>query len=104
KKIKLEFAEEACKKIDEFTIKKSTDLASDENMILDIIKDNSNAKIGDIFKIYQQKGGSLVYKSFQRKIDKLCKNKFISVEKTEGGKGGNTSIIKYAQTKKLTEF
>ncbi len=104
KKIKLEHAEEAAKKVDKFTIKKSTDLASDEKMILDIIKGNSNEKIGDLYKIYQEKGGSLVYKSFQRKIDKLCKNKFISTEKTAGGKEGNTTIIKYAQTKKLTDF
>ena len=104
KKIKLEHAEEASKKIDEFTVKKSADLASDEKMILDIIKNNSNSKIGDLYQVYQEKGGGLVYKSFQRKIDKLLKNKFISVEKTSGGKDGNTTIVKYAQTKKLTDF
>jgi len=57
-----------------------------------------------LFKTYQKKGGSLAYKSFQRKIDKLQKNKFISVEKTTGGKEGNTTIVKYAQTRKLTDF
>ena len=104
RKITLEHAEEAVKKISEFTIKKSSNLASDEKMILDIIQQNSNAKIGDLFKTYQKKGGSLAYKSFQRKIDKLQKNKFISVEKTTGGKEGNTTIVKYAQTRKLTDF
>ena len=104
KKVSLEHAEEAVKKLDTFTIKKSSDLQSDERMILDIIKNNSNAKIGDLYKIYKEKGGSIVYKSFQRKIDKLRKNKFISVEKTVGGKEGNTTIVKYAHTKKLTEF
>lgn len=104
KKINLEHAEEAVKKLDKFTIKRSTDLAYDEKVILDLIKDNSDCKIGDLYKMYQEKGGSLVYKTFQRKIDKLCKNKFISTVKTSGGKEGNTTIIKYAQTKKLTEF
>ena len=56
------------------------------------------------FRVLKE-GGELVYKSFQRKIEKLEKNKFISVKKTSGGSEGNTSIIKYAtETKKLTEF
>ena len=104
RKIKLEHVEDAVKNLNKFTTKKSTDLASEEQIILDLIKENSGKKIGDLFNIYQEKGGSFVYKSFQRKIDKLKKNKFISASKTEGGKEGNTTIIKYAQTKKLTDF
>jgi cell division control protein 6 len=105
RKITLEHANEAIKKIDEFTIKKSTDLMEDEQKILDIIKKNSEKKIGNLFNIYQEQGGTLVYKSFQRKIEKLQKNKFVSVKKTSGGTEGNTSIVKYANVaKKLTEF
>ncbi|MFH0868230.1 MAG: AAA family ATPase [Candidatus Woesearchaeota archaeon] len=105
RKITLEHAEEAAKKINEFTIKKSTDLTEDERSILDIIKRHSEKKIGELYTIYKEQGGELVYKSFQRKIDKLQKNKFISVKKTSGGADGNTSIVKYAtETKKLTEF
>ena len=101
----LEHAEEAIKKIDQFVVKKSADLASDEKMILDIIKNSSESKIGDLYKIYNQKGGTLVYKSFQRKVEKLGKNKFISLKKISGGKDGNTTIVKYAgSVKKLTEF
>ncbi|GAG20340.1 unnamed protein product, partial [marine sediment metagenome] len=48
--------------------------------------------------------GALSYKSFQRKIANLQKNKFISIEKTQGGQEGNTTIIKYSKTKKLTDF
>ena len=105
RKITLEYARDAITKIDQFTIKKSTDLTEDERTILDIIKKNSEKKIGDLYNIYQQQGGKLVYKSFQRRIDKLQKNKFVSVKKTSGGAEGNTSIVKYAtETKKLTEF
>jgi len=70
-----------------------------------MIKKNSDKKIGDLYNVYKEDGGKLVYKSFQRKIDKLQKNKFISVKKTSGGKEGNTTIVNYASTtKKLTEF
>ena len=74
-------------------------------MILEIIKNNSEQKIGDLYNLYKEKEGKLVYKSFQRKIEKLEKNKFVGVKKLAGGKDGNTTIIKYATpTKKLTEF
>lgn len=105
RKINLEHCDEAIKKINQFTIKKSTDLTEDEQAILNIIKKNSDKKIGDLYNIYKERSGNLVYKSFQRKIEKLEKNKFISVKKTSGGADGNTSIVKYAtETKKLTEF
>ncbi len=104
RKITLQHANEAIKKINEFTIKKSTDLTEEEQKILNLIKKNSEKKIGDLYTIYKDQGGELVYKSFQRKIEKLQNNKFITVEKTSG-KGGNTSIVQYAgSTKKLTEF
>lgn len=105
RKITSDHVNEAIKKVDQFTIKKSTDLTEDEHTILNMIKENSEKKIGELYNIYKEQGGELVYKSFQRKIDKLEKNKFISVKKTSGGAEGNTSIIKYAtETKKLTEF
>ncbi|MBI2656314.1 hypothetical protein HYX03_01070, partial [Candidatus Woesearchaeota archaeon] len=104
RKILLEHAKQALDKLDEFSIKKTIDLAADEKLILELIKDNSGKRIGDLFKLYQTNGGKLVYKSFQRKIDRLQKNKFISVEKTAGGEDGNTTIIKHSSEKKLTEF
>lgn len=105
RKITLEHAKEAVAKIGQFTIKSSADLTDDERSILDIIKKHSEKKIGDLYIIYKEQGGELVYKSFQRKIERLEKNKFVSVKKTAGGPDGNTSIVKYAtETKKLTEF
>ena len=104
RKITLEHAQQALQKIDEFSIKKINDLATDEQLILELIKTNSGKKIGSIFKIYQDSGGTLAYKSFQRRIDKLQKNKFIAVEKTAGGEEGNTTIIRHNSEKRLTEF
>ena len=104
RKILLEHAQQALEKIRDFSIKSPSELASDEQMILDLVKSNSGKRIGDFFKLYQDNGGKLVYKSFQRKIEKLEKGKFISVEKTAGGDEGNTTIIKVNAEKKLTEF
>ncbi|MBL7054160.1 AAA family ATPase [Candidatus Woesearchaeota archaeon] len=105
KKIVLEDSSEAVKKLDEFSIKSSNDLASGERDILSMIKENSGKKIGELYEIYKKKGGSLSYKSFQRKIERLRKNKFISVEKKMGGDEGCTTIVKYKSvTKTLDEF
>lgn len=104
RKITLEHAQQALNRIDEFSIKSPSELASDEQLILDLVKSNSGKKIGDFFRLYQGNGGKLAYKSFQRKIEKLEKNKFIVAEKTAGGDEGNTTIIKSNSDKKLTEF
>ena len=73
--------------------------------ILDLVKTNDNKKIGELFDLYVASGGSSSYKTFQRKIAKLEKDKFIKVTKTQGGDEGNTSIIKYNKpAKKLTDF
>ena len=104
RKITIEHAQLALEKIKDFTIKNLDELATDEQLILDLVKTNSGKRIGDFFKLYQENGGNLVYKSFQRKIDKLEKNRFIAVEKTAGGDEGNTTIIKSISEKKLTDF
>ena len=104
RKITIEHTQQAIEKIKDFSIKSPSELAADEQLILDLIKNNSGKKIGDFFKLYQENGGKLVYKSFQRKIDKLQKNRFIVVEKTAGGEEGNTTIIKHISEKKLTDF
>jgi cell division control protein 6 len=104
KKITIEHVKKAIQKLDEYHIKKSTDLEDEPKQILDLIKTNSNKKMGDLFNLYIASGGSLSYKSFTRRIEKLEKDKFITVTKTQGGEEGNISIIKYNSTKKLTEF
>src|SRR3989344_943356 len=104
RKITIEHAQLALEKIKDFSIKNPSELAEDEQLILDLVKNNSGKKIGDLFKLYQQNGGKLVYKSFQRKIDKLDKGKFITVEKKQGGSEGNTTIVSHNSNKKLTDF
>ncbi len=103
KKITQEHVSSAIAKLSEFNIKKSTDLSDDERFILDVVKENSGKKIGDMYMAFKAKGGDASYKTFQRKIEKLGRNSFIQLEKTAGGKEGNTTIISYAQ-RKLNEY
>ncbi len=102
--IALDHAREASEKLREFSIKKKDELDEEMQKVLDVIKTNNGGKIGELFKSYQGEGGSLSYKSFQRKVSKLNENKFISTEKIMGGSEGTTTMIKLPQEKKLTEF
>jgi archaeal cell division control protein 6 len=103
KSIEVSDVDSAIKKMDDFTIKKSTDLDDESKKILKIAKENSGMKIGDMFRLYETLGGEMTYKTFQRKIEKLSKSKFIDTEKITGGKEGKTTIITNPQ-KGLDEF
>ncbi len=93
----------AIEKMEQFSIKNSTDLDNEANFILKIARENPNTKIGELFKIYQKKGGNVVYKTFQRKITYLDKNRFIATERIMGGPEGTTTIIN-PENKKITDF
>ncbi|MBC8501114.1 MAG: AAA family ATPase [Nanoarchaeota archaeon] len=97
--IEVEDVKNALSKLDDFTIKNSEELEDETKFIYNVVKENSGKKIGELFEIYQKKGGKSSYKTFQRKIKKLSENKFIKTTKSMG-KGGTTTIVE----KKLTEF
>jgi archaeal cell division control protein 6 len=99
KKISISDVDKAITKLENFTIKSSAELEEDTRFILSIVKDNSGKKIGDLYELYQKKGGKHTYKTFQRKIEELDKGRFISTKKQKGT-GGNTTIVE----KKLTDF
>ncbi|MBW3012123.1 AAA family ATPase [Candidatus Woesearchaeota archaeon] len=103
RKIELDHAKKSIAKLDEFFAKDKEELTEDEKKILELIKLNPNHKIGDLFKQFQDSGSDISYKSFQRRIEKLEKGKFISAEKTKGGKEGNTKILSVKDTQ-LTDF
>ncbi len=104
RKIEVSDVENAINKISEIKVKKTNELKNEEQLILDIVKENSGKKIGDLFNLYKEKGGEGVYKTFQRKIDYLSRNKFISTSKQTGGTEGSTTIVKYERETKLDEF
>lgn len=99
KKIELEDVKGAVKKLEDFTIKNSAELEKESQIIYELVKENSGKKIGELFEIYQNKGGGSSYKTFQRKIAKLEEGKFIQTTKQTGA-GGNTTIVE----KKLSDF
>jgi len=103
-RIMINHAKLAVEKLPEFTIKDKNDLDDESNIVFDIVKGNSGKKIGDLFKLYGEKGGKATYKTFQRKIAKLSENRFISVEKITGGKEGTTTLVSLPKEKKLTDF
>ncbi|MBW3011400.1 hypothetical protein KY326_04230, partial [Candidatus Woesearchaeota archaeon] len=100
KKITVEHVDSAMQKLDSFS--NITGLDGDDEKVLELIKNNSQSKIGDLFKMYQKMGGKASYRTFQRKIDKLERAKLINVEHTKGGEQGNTKILSYS--KKLTDY
>ena len=104
RKISISDVSVAMKKFDDFSIKKKEELDEDVKTILDVIKENSGKKIGEVYLSFQKAGGKMVYKTFQRKIGKLDEAGFINTKKLEGGKEGKTTIINYGKEKKLTEF
>lgn len=104
RKILPEHAQKALESLEQMSIKNSEDLEDETRSILKIVKESQGQKIGELFKRYQEAGGSSSYKTFQRKVQKLADNRFISVKKITGGSEGSTTIVGPPETKKLTEF
>ncbi len=105
RKMTLEHAQKAVKKLNDFTVNSTTSLDDELQRMLAVIREHSGEKIGDIYKLYQAQGGSAAYKTFQRSIQKLESGKFITTQKITGGNEGSTTIIKISDgEKKLTEF
>jgi cell division control protein 6 len=102
KKIEICHIEKAMEKLKDFSIKDKKNLDVESKKILELAKENSGQKIGDLFKKSQEKGDDINYKSFQRKIKKLSDDGFIETEKKVGGAEGTTTIIK--TDKKLTDY
>ncbi|MFH0700956.1 MAG: AAA family ATPase [Candidatus Woesearchaeota archaeon] len=101
--IALPHVAEAMKKVDDFHIKPKDGLDEDLQLVLELVREHSGKKIGDIYATYAEMGGEMSYKSFQRRINKLSEGRFISVEKVSG-KDGNTTIVNITQDMKLSEF
>jgi cell division control protein 6 len=95
----------AISKMQDFKIKKISELDDDVQIVFDLVKKNSPAKIGDVFKLYQEQGGKSSYKTFQRRVEKLNENKFIATKKVTGGAEGTTTFLYYdTATRQLSDF
>lgn len=92
---------EAITKVDDFHIKPTEGLDEELQLILNLVRDHSGKKIGDVYSSYAEMGGDMSYKSFYRRVMKLEENRFISTEKVSG-KEGNATLVHYA--KRLTDY
>jgi len=99
-KIETADAEEAMKKIDNFMIKDKKDLSDELNDILEIIRLNDGKNSRDLFEIY----GKDSYKTFQRKLAELEKNKLVSMKEVHLGANGRKIIVNYGSLKSLNDF
>lgn len=102
KRIMLEHANSAIEKLGFFTKNNVEELKDDTKEILALINQNSGKKIGELFDIYKKSNPDAIYKTFQRRIEKLNLGGFINAEKITN-KEGNTTIVSSA-SKKLTDF
>lgn len=98
KEISLEDVNKTIEKLDlSFSINSSEDLSDELKLILELVKNNPNSKIGDLFNLYNEKSNSnMIYKTFQRRVQSLEKGKFIVTKKISGGSEGKTTIIDVA--------
>lgn len=95
KKISADHVKKALNKMDGFSIKPEEDLVDDAKAILALIKQQEELKIGDLFKLYQEKDPEANYKTFQRRIDRLSQGGFIDAKKVVGGKDGTTTLVSW---------
>ncbi len=102
RKVLVSHAQTALSRAGIFSVKSADDLGDDAKVILDLVKSQSEGRIGDLFKLYQDQGGSANYKTFQRRIDKLSQGGYVNTKKVVGGKEGSTTII--SRNKSLDEF
>jgi cell division control protein 6 len=102
RRVTIEHSQKALDKVSDFTIKPADDLSQDARVILQLIKTQSG-RIGDLFKIYQEQGGTATYKTFQRRVETLEKGGFIETKKVVGGKEGSTTIVS-GKNKSLDEY
>jgi cell division control protein 6 len=102
RKITTAHAERALQKLSNFTVKPAEALSEDARVILQLVKSQSG-KIGDLFKTYQEQGGTGTYKTFQRRIETLEKGGFVDTKKVVGGKEGTTTIVS-TKNKSLDDF
>jgi archaeal cell division control protein 6 len=103
KRISLSHVAEATKKVDDFHIKPKEGLPEDLQVILDLVRDHSGKKIGEVYANYAEMGGEMSYKSFQRRVTKLKEGRFITTEKITSQEG-NSTLLHHTGEKKLTEF
>lgn len=102
RKVKLEECEEAIKKLTTFTPKDEKHLQEDERQLLDLIKENSNKSIKELYELYS-KNNDLAYRTFQKKIKQLEVAKQITLKEHKDG-WGYYKTVEFGHKKTLNDF
>jgi len=89
--------EKILSKVDKYSVKGSSELDDETRKILYLIKDSSGSAVHDMFKVYTQAGGKVVYRTFYRKVKNLELNKYVDLQMVYQGKKGNTQTVQYRQ-------
>lgn len=97
--IEKKHVEKALESMENFTIKSSQELSEEERFIYELVKQHDGKKIGELYTIYKKEGGTVSYKTFQRKLAALDEGHFVTLTR-QTGEGGNTTIV----NRKLTDF
>ncbi|MDO8628688.1 MAG: AAA family ATPase [Nanoarchaeota archaeon] len=103
RKIILKHAEQAAEKLDNFKIRSSETLNDADKELLEIIKKHSGKTSSEIFSHYQKTGGEQTYRTFQRKLETLTKNRVISKKEVAVYPGRATKIY-YGSVKSLEDY
>lgn len=103
KKVENKDLNKAIDKLSEFKIK--NDLKNDENIILELIKENNGKSVTMLSKLYSEKYNSNIsYKTFRRRLDKLERAKLIKLEEEYTGLKGKAVNVYFSDVRKLNEF
>jgi len=100
--ILIEHTEEASTTLSDH-ISKEGDLDSEEQSILQLVKEHEGKTVREIFTAYEQKTGKS-YRTFQRKIKDLEKSNVIKTTEINSGTEGRTRTVALSDNKKLDEF
>jgi len=94
RKILLKHAEMAIAKLSQFKIRSSDTLNEDDQMLLELIKKHSGITMSELYALYKRKGHGETYRTFNRKVDTLAKQRVIS-KKTVTVYPGRTTKLYY---------
>ncbi len=104
RQVSLEHVEKSITKLDDFKKKDVEVLDKKQKGLLELVKENSGKTISDLFKIYEEQGGSQSYRTFHRKLKELEKDSMIKLKEDSRGNFGRTTLVEYNTNKKLDEF
>src|SRR3989344_4461949 len=79
-------------------------LEKKKQYLLELVKKNNGKTINEIFKIYQDEGGSQTYRTFHRKVKDLESKKLLQLKEEFRGSFGRVTIVEYDTNKKINEF